>query len=109
MLLQKILKHIRIPNYLLNFTDNASLKLYEAYTYSINISHSYFKKVQKNFYTQFSFISYNPYMFPKHFSNSKKYKDCRKCFFFKYIIIYQILDDCVRILDIFHYKSNYLK
>ena len=109
MLLQKILSPIHIPNYLLHFSNTASLKLNEAYIYALNISHSYFKKVQSKFYTQFSFISYNPYMFPKYISNSKKYENCRKSFFFKYIVVYRIFDNHVRILDIFHYRSNYNK
>lgn len=71
-MLQEILNHIHIPNYLLNFSNTASFKLSEAYLYALNISYSYFNKVQSKFYTQFSFISYNPYMFPKYYSNSKK-------------------------------------
>lgn len=101
------MKIILIPNYLLNFTDTASFKLEEAYNYALNISYSYFKKVQNKFYTQFSSISYNPYMFPIYYSNSKKYEICRKCFFFKYIFLYKVYENCVDILDIFHYRSNY--
>ena len=102
-----ILSHTLIPNYLLDFTNTASLKLDETYIYALNISNLYLKKVQGKFYTQFSLISYNPYMFPKYLSDFKKYKDCRKCFFFKYIIIYRIVNNRVRILNIFHYRSNY--
>jgi len=108
-LLQKTLNHILIPNYLLIFSDAASLKLKEAYVYALNISDSYFKKVKGKFYTQFSLISYNPYMFPKHISNSKKYMGYRKSFFFKYIVLYKVFDDYVKILNIYHSKSNYSK
>ena len=70
---QKNTKTTLIPNYLLDFTNTASLKLDEAYVYALQISTLYFKKVQGKFYTQFSLISYNPYMFPKYLSNFKKY------------------------------------
>ena len=103
MLLLKILNRIHIPNYLLHFSNTASFKLSEAYIYALNISYSYFKKVQNKFYTQFSFISYNPYMY------SKKYSYCRKCFCFKYIILYRIYESSVEILNIFHYRNNYKK
>ena len=73
-MLQKILIHILIPNYLLNFTDKAASKLNEAYVYALKISNLYLKKIQGKFYTQFSLISYNPYMFPKYLSDFKKYK-----------------------------------
>ena len=109
MLLLKILNRIHIPNYLLHFSNAVSFKLSEAYIYALNISNSYFKKVQNKFYTQFSFISYNPYMYPKYYSNSKKYSYCRKCFCFKYIILYRIYENSVEVLNIFHYRSNYKK
>lgn len=109
MLLLKIQNHILIPNYLLNFTTTTSLKLKDAYDYASNISYLYLKKIQGKFYTQFSLISYNPYMFPKYYSNSKKHSNYRKCICFKYVIIYRIYDNYVDILDIFHYKSNYSK
>jgi len=79
------------------------------FAYSRNISLSYYLKTKEKFYTQFSYISYNPYMFPKHISNSKKYMGYRKSFFFKYIVLYKIFDDYVKILNIYHSKSNYSK
>ena len=91
------------------FTIDSKLKLQQFLNYNMNISFSYYKKTKNKFYTQFSFISYNPYMFPEYISNSKKYKNCRKSFFFKYIVIYRIFDNHVRVLDIFHYRSNYKK
>lgn len=109
MLLQKILNLIHIPNYLLNFSNSASLKLSEAYIYASSITYSYFRKLQNKFYTQFSFISYNPYMFPKYYSNSVKHSDFRRCICFKYIILYRVFDNDVDILNIFHYRSNYKK
>jgi len=106
MLLQKILKIIRIPNYYIVLSKTAKLELKNFFAYSRNISLSYYLKTKEKFYTQFSYISYNPYMFSKHISSSKKYIDCRKCFYFKYIVIYRILNNHVRILDIFHSKNN---
>lgn len=107
MLLQKILRIIRIPNYYVILSKKAKLELKNFFAYSRNISISYYLKTKEKFYTHFSYISYNPYMYPKYISNSKKYKDCRKSFYFKYIVIYRILDNHVRILDIFHSKNNY--
>lgn len=101
------MKIILIPNYYIIFAKDSKLKLQHFLNYSMNISFSYYKKTKDKFYNQFSLISYNPYIFPKYISGSRKYKDCRKCFFFKYIIIYRILNNSVRILDIFHYRSNY--
>ena len=101
------MKIIHIPNYYIIFTKDSKLKLQQFLNYSMNISFSYYQKTKNKFYDHFSLISYNPYMFPKYLSDFKKYKDCRKCFFFKYIIIYRIVNNHVRILDIFHYRSNY--
>lgn len=109
MLLLKILNRIHIPNYLLNFSNTATFKLHEAYIYALNISYSYYKKIQNKFYTQFSFISYNPYMYPEYYSNSENNTNYRKCFCFKYIILYRIYENSVEILNIFHYRSNYKK
>ena len=103
------MKTILIPNYHIIFTKDSKLKLKQFLNFSMNISFSYYQKTKDKFYTQFSFISYNPYMFPEYISNSKKYKNCRKSFFFKYIVIYRIFDNHIRILDIFHYRSNYKK
>jgi len=107
MLLQKILKIILIPNYYIILSKTAKLELNNFFAYSRNISYSYYLKTKEKFHTQLSYISYNPYMYPKYISNSKKYMDCRKSFLFKYIVIYKILDDHVKILDIFHSKNNY--
>ena len=101
------MKIIHIPNYYIIFTKDSNSKLQQFLNYSMNISFSYYIKTKNNFYTQFSLISYNPYMFPKYFSGSKKYKDCRRCFFFKYVIIYKIINNHVKILDIFHYRNKY--
>ena len=109
MLLQKNLKTILIPNYYIIFSDEIKQKLTSFLDYCMNISYSYYLKTKEKFYTQFSYISYNPYMYPKYISNSNKYKDCRKSFYFKYIVIYRILGNNVKILNIFHSKNNYKK
>ena len=103
------MKIILIPNYRIIFTTDSKLKLKQFLNYSITISFSYYLKTKDKFYNQFSLISYNPYMFPKYFSNIKKYKNCRKSFFYKYNIIYKIINNQIKILDIFHYRSNYKK
>ena len=108
-MLQKILHLILIPNYYIILSKTAKLKLKNFFAYSRNISLSYYLKTKEKFYTQFSYISYNPYMFPKHISNSKKYMGYRKSFFFKYIVLYKVFDDYVKILNIYHSKSNYSK
>ena len=101
------MKIILTPNYYIIYTKNSKLKLRQFLNYSMNISFSYYQKTKDKFYTHFSLISYNPYMFPKYLSNFKKYRNCRKCFFFKYLIIYRIVNNSVKILDIFHYRSNH--
>ena len=103
------MKIIPIPNYLLNFSYESQLKLANFFAYSMSISSSYYLKTKDNFYKLFSSISYNPYMHPAYYSTSKKYKNCRKCFFFKYIVLYKVYENCVDILNIFHYRSNYSK
>ena len=104
---QKILRIIRIPNYHITFTNNANLKIAYFFAYSLNISYSYYLKTKSKFFTQFSYISYNPYMYPKYYSNEIGFENCRKCPFFKYIILYRIYEKDVEILDIRHSKSNY--
>ena len=106
-MLQKILHLILIPNYYIILFKTAKLKLESFFAYSRNISLSYYLKTKEKFYTQFSYISYNPYMYPKYFSNSEKDVDYRKSFFFKYIVLYKIFYDHVKILNIYHSKSNY--
>ena len=103
------MKIILIPNYYLTLSDIAQLKLRIFYDDCIHISFSYYLKAKNNFYKQLSFISYNPYMFPKYSSQSKKYINCRRTFFLKYVILYKVYDHYVEILDIFHSRSNYLQ
>ena len=107
MLLQKFQRIIHIPNYYIIFSNEIQTKLTSYLDYCMNISYSYYLKTKEKFYAQFSYISYNPYMYPKYISNSKKYMNCRKSFYFKYIVIYRIFDNHVKILDIFHSKNNY--
>ena len=105
----KNLKIILIPNYLLFFSPKVDIKLKSAFSYSLNISFHYLEKFQYTFYKSLSYISYNPYLFPKFISTSIDFKNFRKCVCGKYIIIYKISKRHVEILDIFHGKSNYLK
>ena len=97
-----------IPNYLLRLAPNAIDDLQTVYAYCHNISTSYCNKIRNKFYNQFSFISYNPYAFQKFQSKLKKFQNCRRCVCSKFIIIYQIQNSrTVKVLNIFHSKSNY--
>lgn len=105
---QKNLSLTIIPNYLVRLSQNAIDDLQTVYSYCLNISSSYCNKVRNKFYNQFSFISYNPYAFQKLHTKSPKFKDCRRCICSKFIILYKIQNGKrVKILNVFHSKSNY--
>ena len=104
---QKNLNIILIPNYLLNLSANAIDDLQTVYAYCYNISHSYCNRIKNNFYSKFSFISYNPYAFQKFQSKSRKFQNCRRCICSKFVIIYRIYNEYVEVLNVFHSRSNY--